>query len=107
MRIVDYLADKYNLELDRNGYGESIMSEREDCFICHSPDVTRHELVFGTANRKKSKAMGLWVWICPRCHNVCHRDKNTIETYQKLAQQQCDAWYGEGTFFEVFGRNFL
>ncbi len=108
MRIVDYLQDKYQLELDRNGYGESIISEREECFICHTElNITRHELVYGTANRKKSKALGVWIWICPRCHNIAHRDKQTIDTLHKLAQQECDNWYGEGTFFEVYGVNYL
>ena len=108
MRIIDELAWKYDLKLDRKGYGESIMTENtEVCFNCKRPAENWHELQFGTADRKKSKALGLWVPLCADCHRKAHARNDIITDFHKLAQQECDRWYGEGTFFKVFGRNYL
>ena len=109
-KVQDVLAIKYGIEvgfLDENGYGESIISEREICYCCQDPNCTRHELQFGQADRKLSKALGLWVWLCPTCHSQAHRVKYMIDDFHKLAQSECDRWYGEGTFCRVFQRNYL
>ena len=107
MRIVDYLKWKYNLTLDNNGYAESIITKNYDeCFICHGVAVTRHEIIFGISDRKKSKALGLWLPICAKCHREAHRNKQVIDDLHLLAQQECDKWYGKGTFYEVYGVNY-
>lgn len=59
---------------DRNGYGQSILQDDlSRCYLCGSSagKIDRHE-VFGAANRKKSKAYGLWVMLC---HHPCHLEK--------------------------------
>ena len=108
MRVVDYLKWKYDLQLDRNGYGESILTLNHDkCFLCDDVAVTRHEIVFGTADRKKSKALGLWIPICAECHREAHRNRKVIDDLHVLAQQECDKFYGDGVFFEVYGENYV
>ena len=54
MRIIDYLKWHYDLKLDRNGYAESVITKNyNNCFICGGYSETRHELQFGTSDRKK------------------------------------------------------
>jgi len=75
----------YPSNLDRNGYGPSILQENLDCcFICGRRDRTldRHE-VFGAANRAKSKAYGLWVILC---HDDCHEGPHGVHGDGKKAQ---------------------
>lgn len=108
MRIIDYLKWQYDLKLDRNGYAESVITKNyNNCFICGGYSETRHELQFGTSDRKKSKAMGLWIPICATCHRMAHNDKETIDGLHMIAQKECDRHYGEGTFYEIFGVNYL
>jgi len=107
MRLIDELKYQFDLHPDDNGYSESIISTQEKCYCCGDTNVTRHELQFGTADRKLSKALGLWVWICPGCHRQAHRTKYIIDDFHKLAQFECDRVYGEGTFAKVFKRNYL
>lgn len=55
--------------LDRNGYAPSLLPST-GCYICkRSGDTVRHEVFFGP-NRAKSKALGLWVTLCPACHTL-------------------------------------
>jgi len=109
--VRDMLLQKYGVEvgkLDHNGYSESLITKNMDeCFNCHRPYENWHELQYGTSDRKKSKALGLWIPLCRECHAMAHRKKDVIDDYHKLAQQTCDNYYGKGTFFKVFGRNYL
>ena len=109
--IRDMLSRRYGIEIDRldsNGYGETIMgAEPDHCYLCGSTTYARHEVVYGTANRQKSKALGLWVTLCPKHHDQSHSDKEMRLEWCKMAQVLCDRKYGAGTFFKVFGRNYL
>ena len=102
--------------LDTNGYGKSIMqTDTEQCLMCgnrNGAQLCRHEVCYGTSDRRKSKAMGLWVRICGsgcgcNAHHLAHNNKNIIDNLHRKAQKACDREYGEGTFFRVFGRNYL
>lgn len=108
MRIIDYLKWQYDLKLDRNGYAESVITKNyNNCYICGRYADTRHELQFGTSDRKKSKAMGIWIPTCAVCHRAAHREVATIDGLHKIAQTECDRHYGKGTFYKVFGVNYL
>lgn len=55
--------------LDCNGYAPSLLPST-GCYLCkRSGDLVRHEVFFGP-NRAKSKALGLWVTLCPACHTL-------------------------------------
>lgn len=75
---------------------------------CH-----RHEIFFGTANRKKSIKYGLVVFIEPEFHNTTaygvHFNNDLKQQMQKFAQQAAMKYYELSTedFINIFGKNYL
>lgn len=110
---VKYLVEAYNIRLDRNGYGKSIMQhDLSYCFKCgrSCEKLDRHE-VFGSSERSKSKAMGLWVMLChDSCHlNGVHTDTVYRGRLRAKAQKAAMREYGWTTerFIEEFGMNYM
>ena len=60
--------NEYGEKLDSNGYAPSILHDKPVCLICGRYGTARHEVYFGRAYRAKSKRLGLWVTLCPWCH---------------------------------------
>lgn len=75
----------------------------------------RHEIFFGTANRKKSIKYGLVVFIKPEDHNmseygVHNRKGHEFDMYlKKLGQKRAMDEYAWTTdeFIEIFGRSYI
>lgn len=75
----------------------------------------RHEIFFGTANRKKSIKYGLVVFIRPEDHNmsefgVHNRKGHEFDMYlKKLGQERAMDEYSWTTseFIDIFGKNYL
>ena len=95
--------------MDRNGYNPSIMlTFQGTCYICNRlTETARHEIYFGTANRKNSKKHGLWVNLCPDCHRRVHRDRNTDLWLKKLGQRKYEQTHTRDEFVKLIGRNYL
>jgi hypothetical protein len=93
-----------------------IQADREHCFICgrnsHADyfGLDEHH-VFGGANRKRSEAFGLKVYIChDRCHlNGVHKDAELNRKVQAVVQKRAMQHYGWSIadFINIFGRNFI
>jgi len=84
----------------------------DECFICHRKGVLhKHEVFFGTANRKKSIKWGMVVALCPECHNMSnkgvHFNRFADLELKRTAQKVFEEKYGHEKFMEVFGRNYL
>lgn len=63
-------------------YPQSIMQTKCECYFCHKTyDLDRHHSVPGNGNRKICEELGLWVWLCRKCHDKVH-DK--LEGYKEL-----------------------
>lgn len=60
--------NEYGEKLDSNGYAPSILHDKPVCLICGRYGTARHEVYFGSVYRAKSKRLGLWVTLCPWCH---------------------------------------
>ena len=103
------------MELDKNGYAPSIVQTRDTCcFRCgYEGDVARHEVFYGEGRREKSKRLGLWVHLCPRCHqygkHAVHSDRQADLALKQVAQAEAMSAYGWSTekFIEEFGMNYL
>lgn len=75
----------------------------------------RHEIFFGTANRKKSIKYGLVVFIRPEDHNmseygVHNRKGHEFDMHlKKLGQKRAMDEYAWTTeeFIEIFGRSYI
>ena len=95
--------------MNSNGYAPSLLdTEYGECYICHYEcDTARHEIFYGTAARKLSKRYGLWVNLCPRCHRMIHKDKESKEAVKLIKAGKAaflKAGHTEDDFIRIFGR---
>lgn len=99
--------------IDKNGYAPSIMQNKRECFISgDTGTLARHEIYFGTANRKKSKAYGFWVYLKPELHNMSnigvHYNKRLDDYLKKECQRKFEALgHSREEFVKIIGRNYL
>ena len=81
------------------------------CYICGKYCLTHKHHIYGGANRRNSEALGLYVHLCPDCHNM---GPNSVHTNILMARwlQEEGQWKYEEThsreeFMRVFGRNYI
>jgi hypothetical protein len=90
------MTNEYGAKLDRNYYAPSILDTAPGlCFGCfHQTDTARHEIFFGNGRRVKSKRLGLWVNLCPRCHTIAHNELKYNLYLKQTAQEAAMDIYG-------------
>lgn len=95
--------------MDRNGYNPSRFStEAGECYICgRHCDTARHEVLYGYGIRPLAKKYGLWINVCPRCHDNIHARQYEYEYLKEAAERLFEAEYGSEEFFRLFGRYYL
>lgn len=80
--------------MDRNGYGKSLFDTHDGiCYFCHRHvDTARHEIFGGTRNRQISKLTGMWVCLCPRCHEWATQNVhyNRETTFNRVLQDKAE-----------------
>lgn len=93
---------------DKNGYTKSLLlTEQDTCYICgRDVETARHE-IYGASNRQISKALGMWVNVCPKCHELIHNNPIKYEWLKVAGQLAFEREYGHDRFIECFGRNYL
>lgn len=83
----------------------------DNCFVCGSPYVEVHHVIYGTANRKLSDKYGLIVPLCHEHHRGqtgVHFKRDLDIHLKKLAQEKFEAKIGaRNEFIRVFGKNYL
>ena len=106
--------NEYGEKLDSNGYAPSILHDKPVCLICGRYGTARHEVYFGRAYRAKSKRLGLWVTLCPWCHQngptaPIHNNRDADLQLKCWAQKKAMEHYGwpEARFIQKFGRSYL
>lgn len=95
------------MKTDRNGYSQSLFdTEQDTCYICKRElQTVRHETL-GGVNRQLSKYYGLWINVCPSCHEKCHKESNGKYRYLKQdAEDLFNEAYPGKNFMEIFGRS--
>lgn len=100
--------------MDKNGYNESLLTGwNKECFITGVKDenLVRHEIFFGTANRKLSKQYGLWVYLIPELHNTTnkgvHYNRELDLLLKRAGQNAFEQKYSRQEFIKIFGKNWL
>lgn len=80
--------------MDSNGYNDSVFDTvNGECFWCHSHrDTVRHEVYYGVAYRSGAKALGLWVNLCPTCHQMIHNG---------VAKKKTKRWRIDGKYLLI------
>jgi hypothetical protein len=101
------------MKLDRNGYAKSIMQDKEECFITKARGIKldRHEIYYGTANRKISKANGFWVYLIPSLHNMTsigvHFNREFDLQLKTACQRKFEESHTREEFRKLIGKSFL
>ena len=106
------MTNEYGAKLDRNGYAPSIVQEdNSKCYICGCTErLQRHEPFNQTANRVKSKNLGMWVTLCSFCHDLCHSSlKEYGQAMKRETQARAMQYYGWSfdDWHERFGKSVL
>lgn len=96
---------------DRNGYNKSIMAtEAGRCYVCRiETETVRHEIYYGTKNRKISKINGFWLDVCPTCHRRIHDvpGKGFDKLLKRKCQKNYEAFGTRDGFRRLVGRSYL
>lgn len=96
-------------------------TQKGTCFICGCHGYTeKHHIFGGVANRRLSEQDGLWVYLCPDCHNRppngAHFSPQTAlwlhkvgqEAYErKMAQNGLNADEARRAFMQRYGKNYI
>lgn len=93
------------MRLDANGYAPSIMVGWRD----EGYGNVRHEVFFGTANRRISKARGFWVSISPTVHRILHENAGSgLDLFlKKYAQELFERTHTREEFISLIGKSYL
>lgn len=105
------MKNEYGASLDQNGYAPSVLCATNCCSLCFRTDrhLQRHE-VFHGADRQKSKRYGLWINVCPECHEKIHqRGGGTDLRLKEWAQRNAMIVYGwtKDDFRRRFRKNYV
>ena len=88
-----------------------ILQTKKECYFCKTTqNLHRHEVFYGTANRKKSIQYGCQVWLCGKHHNLStegvHFDKKKDLKLKIDTQKKFEEKFGHTKFMEVFHKNY-
>lgn len=89
-----------------------IVKDFDRCLVCGTYlNIHKHEIFYGTANRKLSIQYGLVVPLCARHHNMSNQGVHYNKILDlKLKQQGQKAFqyqYPDLDFVKIFGRSYL
>ncbi len=93
------------MKLDSNGYAPSIVAPWSDDEAGH----VRHEIYYGTANRRISKANGFWVSVSPTMHRLIHEKPNAgMDLFLKqYCQEIYERTHTRDEFIKLIGKSYL
>ena len=91
-----------------------ITDDMDHCIECGRTNIEKHEVFFGTANRKLSIEDGLVIPLCKALHHKgnligIHKEKELNEKWKKIAQQTWQEYYNktEEDFIARYGKSYL
>ena len=92
----------------------SIIHNMKSCFVCGTEyNLHKHEVFFGSSNRKNSIEHGLVVALCGYHHNqsengVHGRDGHELDVKLKqTAQKKFEETHTRDEFLKIFGKSYL
>ena len=83
--------------------------ELETCQRCGiQGQLAHHHMIPGLAYRKKCDKYGLVIPLCPRCHDIVHRDNAELLKFRQAAEYTMirSGWTREEWIAE-FGKDYL
>lgn len=83
----------------------------DNCFVCASPYVEVHHVIYGRGRRKISDAYGLVIPLCPEHHRGqtgVHFNPDFDMAMKQLAQRKFEERFGNREAFRMaFGKSYL
>lgn len=79
------------------------------CLLCGKTGPTeKHHLMSGTANRRLAEEDGLFIYLCPMCHQIVHMDPKVNRTTKAFAEKVWRDYYGKSKeeFIKRYGKSF-
>ena len=79
------------------------------CLLCGKTGPTeKHHLMSGTANRRLAEEDGLFIYLCPMCHQIVHMDPKVNRTTKAFAEKLWRDYYGKSKeeFIKRYGKSF-
>ena len=79
------------------------------CLLCGKTGPTeKHHLMSGTANRRLAEEDGLFIYLCPMCHQIVHMDPKVNRTTKQFAEKVWRDYYGKSKeeFIKRYGKSF-
>lgn len=93
---------------------KSIIQTNNECWVCKTTtNLHRHEVFYGSANRKKSIEDGLTVKLCGKHHNLSsegvHFNKELDLKLKRLGQIVYEEYYHktDEDFIKRYGKNYI
>lgn len=80
------MAGKNDVIKDSERYS-ILVEDLDHCYFCGSDHVHLHEVIHGTANRKKSKEDGLVLPLCKFHHGEVHNKPDLDLRLKKIAEK--------------------
>lgn len=88
-------------KLERDRY--SILTDNmEKCILCPKKAVNKHEVFFGTGQRKLSMKYGLVIPLCYQCHINMHHNSTQQLIWHIKGQTAFEKEYPDLNFLEIF-----
>lgn len=88
------------------------LQANKECWFCHTTqNLHRHEIYFGSANRRKSIAAGMQVWLCAPHHNMSghsvHHNREMDLKLKRWGQMEFEKVNTREEFMNIFHHNYL
>lgn len=82
--------------------------EPERCHRCGREGQLAHHHLIGGPYRKKADKLGLVIPLCPKCHDMAHKDAKLNRHYRRYAQllMMRQGWTVE-QWIKEFGKDYL
>ena len=90
----------------------SLISDDKECWVCKTKEDLHRHHIYGGPNRGLSEAMGCWVYLCARHHNMSNQGvhfNHDLDIFlKKICQRAWEKRYGDTEKFRIFfGRSYL
>lgn len=89
---------------------KSILTDKDECFICHGKVECEHHIYFGP-KRKISERWGFKVPLCNRCHNMSeyavHFNKERDRYLKMICQEKFEETHSHEEFMRLIGIDYL
>ena len=87
---------------------KSIMQSKCECYLCGiTRTLNRHHVINGVGNRDNSERYGLWVYLCPKHHEMVHTDQKLDVELKRYAQRAFEETYPDEDWMKIFHKNYL